>query len=702
MAIDFEEKENEEVNAELNFAALNFIDEDEKGKKIRKNIFVGTNDCIVHEIRKNQRFEDIFTIVNDVKNEEIEKKKATWGIENSEASDLIINNSEELNNTQNALEKEIGKPVERLSYFEYGIDGLVLTKEDLSIITVSREDYEECLQDAKRMKKSLRGIGKELGILKLSNIFSFRRYTFSHEEYQLGCLQVEKRAKLADDEDFLRKYNFIKEGISSKGYTLLRELFVKSEKLGHALETLEKNGKERTELETIDGQVKLLHQAFQEGITTEDYETLMTFIDETRAKVKSEDYDSSKVQIDDSELGKTIKLFVNDLERSKNSISTEEMIRRFKELDNEKEVESRPSVEPIEFAEDTIPVPEAKAPIMEDEIAEENPYKLEIVEEQLELEQEPKMTEKEIQNNMIVSLVLEGSKFTKMMQAIRKREEEIYDREIESKEKSYRLADRYIEKDRASTEELLKLPVDIVDNGCRIGKLYITPDDMRLANMNEKQYEELLDELDVIKSDERALKKDIRINRREARRSSDRGYLADVALYQMQNEKDAIEEAKNKVKRDIAIADFFAGLDVKQFRRATLLVEVVGERNAKKQELDELKYKQEHPEEDEGRVDIMEMALKELIRDGIIPKKEHNELLQYIRGYQTGFENGTFKIVEGYGRDKSSLAQIAYDYIELIDRNIDKIKASEERIKAEEQEAQKQGKKKEEDGLDKF
>ena len=70
-------------------------------------------------------------------------------------------------------------------------------------------------------------------------------------------------------------------------------------------------------MESREGQVELLKEVFERSIANEEYEALLEFIDATRVKVKSKDYDSSEVRVDDSELGKMlIKGLLNDLDRN--------------------------------------------------------------------------------------------------------------------------------------------------------------------------------------------------------------------------------------------------------------------------------------------------------------------------------------------------------------------------------------------------
>ena len=78
----------------------------------------------------------------------------------------------------------------------------------------------------------------------------------------------------------------------------------------------------------------------------------------------------------------------------------------------------------------------------------------------------------------------------------------------------------------------------------------------------------------------------------------------------------------------------------------------------------------------------MHKALLELVKEGVVTKDIHKELVKYIRGYQKGFEDGTYVRKDGYERDNSELGQVVYDYIDLINNNIDKVKKGEEQEQA--------------------
>ena len=670
MAID-QDKENEKLEDGIDFATLDFDMENEGIEIVSDSVLVGTTDCVVKEMRSNPKYEALFEKAIGTKREIIEERKAAWGTSNSEASDLIINTTESLNRTQYELEQESGEEIERVDYFTYRINGTDFSRDDLSIINATREEYDTCLEDAMKMKRDVRKIDRELRRIKLANSLLFRKsYTYKSDEYQLSCFRVNKTEKLNEDEAFLRKFDFIR-SLSTEGYGLLRDLFVKSEMVGNALKTLEANGKEKQDMESREGQIALLREALERSVSSEEYAGLVEFINETIERVSSKDYDKSEVKFDNSEIGKSIKGFVNDLgKRKRDEKSIEEMLEKFAELNAEgKEDKPEVDIQAIEFEE--IEDPE----VFEEAVKSDGTTQIEVEEEQPKEE----MSEKDIQNNMIVSLVLEGGKYRAMMQAIRDREKVIYNRMIDKKMKNYRMAKKYIESDKAKLGGLLEIPIKPEEDGCYFGNLFIMPEDLDLANLDKKGYAELLEKLDEIKKDRKAVEKDMRMNRREARRSKDSGYLADIALYQIENERDAIIEAQETTETEIKIAEFFAGLTEEQLHRTVLLIGAIGEKRDSEEKAKALNAQLENLEgaAKEDRQPIMEEALIELIREKIIPREEHKALVTYIRGYQKGFEDGTYKIVEGYGSDESSLGQVVYDYLDLMERNMDKIKINE-------------------------
>ncbi len=672
MAKDFDEN-NENLEDKLTYADLDY---DEGEIEIVENtIFIGITDYIVHEIRNNPVFEDIFRTANDAKNAMMEAKKASLKESNNEASDIIINNSAELNKAEYELEKALGKSVERINYFEYDIGGLELRKEDLSLINASREDYDTCLEDARRMKRSIKKIGQEIGKLKLAKVFSLRSYRFSNEEERLDYLKDEKKEKLADDEAFLKKYCFINEEVSTENYALLSEFFAKSELLGRALTTLEQNNKEQIKMESRDGQVALLKEAFKDSIAPKDYEALISFIDATREKVKAKDYDSSGIQTDKSELGKIIKWFVIDLERTKNDTkSIEEMMEKFEQLNAAMGKKERVDVQPLEF-----------------EHVSDEEFKKAKLHSTLEIVEQQDASEKDTENNMIVTLVLKSGKYRKIIESIREREKDLYaEKRVEirhklaEKSKIQRLAEKYIQTDKAELAGLLELPIQVEEDGCFIGDRFFIPEDVNLATISEKQYAELLDKLDEIKRDKKGIDKDIKKNRREARKSYDRGYWADIELHQMKLARDEVADAEQGTKNEIKIAEFFGNLGQEELHRTILFLGAIGEAMDAKTQIDELKEQEIKlaNEEDSVRKPIMHKALLELVKEGVVTKDMHKELVKYIREYQKGFEDGTYVRKDGYERDNSELGQVVYDYIDLINNNIDKVKKGEEQEQA--------------------
>ncbi len=677
MAIDYKE-DNEEVKDELEYAALDF--DDENVEIVSDSVFVDTNDYIVSEIRKNLKFNQLFEMAMEEKEAILEEKKAKFGMENSEASECIIKTTEGLNKAEIELENEIGKEVESVDYFTYRIGDLEFSKEDLSIVNASKEEYDNCLEDAIKMRRDLKNIDKELKKIKLANsLFFRRRYTYRSDEYQLSCFKVNKAEKLNEDEEFLRKFDFLK-SLSSVGRQKLRDLLIKSEMVGTAVETLENNGKESKDLKTREGQVEVLKEALGRTVSDEDYAELIEFINATRERVKSKEFDDAGIEVDDSESGKLIKAFVDDLEKSrKNSKAIDEMIKEFSGIEAQsEEVEStvKSTVEETKVEENN--VEEIDETEMFDEIA------------QAETE-EQKDSDIDIQNNMIVTLVLESGKFKTIVEEIRKREKDIYAEKraeiihsIDKKMKSSRLAAKYVERDKVELAGLLEAPIKVEEDGCLIKDLFIRPEDVYLANINEEEYTKLLEDLDEIKKDRKAVEKDIRVNRRAARRSPDGGYLADIDLSRMNEEKEAIIAAQENAEARIAFAEFFANLNEEQLHRTVLFISAIGERNNSQAQADELKeqLKALEEEQDEYRKPVMEQALVELAKEGAISKNQHQELVNYIRGYQKGFEDGTYRVIDDYERDESTLAQVVYDYIDLINKNREKMKTQEQKSKS--------------------
>ncbi len=695
MAIDFEE-ENEE---ELEWAALNERDDD--NETLDTTMLVGTSDYIVHEIRKSPRFEKLFRMANSLKNDIVDVRKAAIGTSNSEASATIIDNTEVLVKMHTKLEKIVGEDIKNVDYYTYIINGTEFTQDDLSIRESKQEEYDTCLEDAAKMKNSLKGLDKELRRIRFGNALSLNRnFSFKSEEYQISCLQVEKQAKLEEDEEFLRKFEFVK-SLTGDEFALLREFFKKSVVIGNAVETLEKNGREKKELESKAGQVDLLKRVFEENIAKDEYDALLEFIDEASVKVSAKGYDSSEVRVDDSELGILIRRFVEDLARNrKDARSVEIMFDDFKELDSvvKKQTEQEVKVEE-EIAEgqtEEAPVEESKNPFkplefekIEDKKVFEDTVKKEKVEETKteETEQEKKVNASE--NDMIVSCVLEKSKFKDMIQKIRDREEKIYqerrkkiNQELDKKMKSQRIAESYIEDEKAKLAGLLETTIEVDEDGCFFGNLYMVPSDVEFANIDEKGYEKLLDQLDQIKKDEKAIEKDIKMNRKSVKKSGGSDFVADVAVYKMQKKKDEVHEARLLVEGDIKVSEFFAGLTTEELHRTVLFVGAIGEKNRNKEEIEKLADELTAVKSEVDRPAVMKQAFVELVKEGIVSKEQHKELINYIREYQIGFKTGKYKVISEWEREESAIGEVVYDYLDFMEENIDTIKKHEEQVKS--------------------
>lgn len=691
MAIDFEE-ENEE---ELDWAALNERDDD--NETLDTTMLVGTSDYIVHEIRKSPRFEKLFRMANSLKNDIVDVRKAAIGTSNSEASATIVDNTETLVKMHTKLEKIVGEDIKNVDYYTYIINGTEFTQDDLSIRESKQEEYDLCFDDAVKMKKSLKGLDKELRKIRFGNALSLNRnFSFKSEEYQISCLQVEKQVKLEEDEEFLRKFEFVK-SLTGDEFALLREFFKKSVMIGNAVETLEKNGREKKELESKAGQVDLLKRVFEENIAKDEYDALLQFIDEARVKVSAKGYDSSEVRVDDSELGILIRRFVEDLARNrKDARSVEIMFDDFKELDSvvkkQKKPEAKVEEEVAEEQAEEAPAEESKNPFkplefekIEDKKVFEDAVKKEKVEETKTEETEQEKKVKASENDMIVSCVLEKSKFKEMMQKIRDREEKIYterrtklNRELDKKMRAQRLAEKYIEDDKVELAGLLETPIEVDEDGCFFGNLYMVPSDVEFANIDEKGYEELLDQLDQIKKDEKAIEKDIKMNRKSVKKSGGSDFVADVAVYKMQKKKDEVHEARLLVEGDIKVSEFFAGLTTEELHRTVLFVGAIGEKNRNKEEIEKIADDLTAAKNEEDRPAVMRQALLELVKEGIVPREQHKELVEYIRGYQKGFESGKYKAIDEWEREESAIGEVVYDYLDLIEDNIDKVKKHEE------------------------
>ena len=695
MAIDFEE-ENEE---ELDWAALNEHDDD--NETLDTTMLVGTSDYIVHEIRKSPRFEKLFRMANSLKNDIVDVRKAAIGTSNSEASATIVDNTETLVKMHTKLEKIVGEDIKNVDYYTYIINGTEFTQDDLSIRESKQEEYDLCFDDAVKMKKSLKGLDKELRKIRLGNALSLNRnFSFKSEEYQLSCLQVEKQTKLEEDEDFLRKYDFVK-SLTGDEFALLREFFKKSVMIGNAVETLEKNGREKKELESKAGQVDLLKRVFEENIAKDEYDALLQFIDEARVKVSAKGYDSSEIRVDDSELGILIRRFVEDLARNrKDARSVEIMFDEFKEVDSVVKKQTEPEVkveeEIAEGQTEEAPVEESKNPFkplefekIEDKKVFEDAVKKEKVEETKTEETEQEKKVKASENDMIVSCVLEKSKFKDMIQKIRDREEKIYqerrkkiNQELDKKMKSQRIAERYIEEDKAKLAGLLETTIEVDEDGCFFGDLYMVPSDVEFANIDEKGYEELLDQLDQIKKDEKAIEKDIKMNRKSVKKSGGSDFVADVAVYKMQKKKDEVHEARLLVEGDIKVSEFFAGLTTEELHRTVLFVGAIGEKNRNKEEIEKLADELTAVKSEVDRPAVMKQAFVELVKEGIVSKEQHKELINYIREYQIGFETGKYKVISEWEKEDSAIGEVVYDYLDFMEENIDTIKKHEEQVKS--------------------
>ena len=692
MAIDFKD-ESEELDDELEYAELNYSEKDGV-ETVTDSMFTDADDYVVSEIRKNAKFNQLFERAIETKDSIIEERKERFGLGNSEASEVIINGTAKLVEEKVKLESVIGKEIERVDYFTYRIDGIEYSSEDLDLINTTREEYNNHVEDAIKMKRDVKHIEKELRRIKLANTLFFRRrYTYKSDEYQLNCFKVNKTDKLNENEEFLKKCDFLS-SLPIEEYIQLKGFFKKSEAIGEAVDVLENNGKAKKELESREGQVELLKEVFEKNVSSEEYAELVEFIKATRERAKSKDYDTSKVEVDNSESGKLIRAFVNDIERKRKDFkSVDEMLRKFSEMNKEakKEELEIPSVEFERDEESETPDEEIEAEEAEleqvDEVEDEETELEqvdEVEDEETELEQEN--PEVDIENNMIVTLVLESGKFKKIIEVIREKEKSIYDAKrtdishaIDRKMKSSRLAAKYVEREKVELAGLLESPIKVEEDGCLIKDLFIRPEDLYLATLKDEEYANLLDKLDQIKKDKRAVEKDIRINRREARKSGTGAYLADIALNQMLEEKEAIIMAKENTEAEIAFAEFFGKLSEEKLHRTVLFISAIGEMKNSKAQAEELKEQliELEEEQDEYRKPVMRQALVSSVKNGAVSKEQHQELVNYIRGYQKGFEDGTYRVIADYERDDSTLGQVVYDYIDLINENIEKIKAKE-------------------------
>jgi hypothetical protein len=147
----------------------------------------------------------------------------------------------------------------------------------------------------------------------------------------------------------------------------------------------------------------------------------------------------------------------------------------------------------------------------------------------------------------------------------------------------------------------------------------------------------------------------------------------------MLEEKEAIIMAKENTEAEIAFAEFFGKLSEEKLHRTVLFISAIGEMKNSKAQAEELKEQliELEEEQDEYRKPVMRQALVSSVKNGAVSKEQHQELVNYIRGYQKGFEDGTYRVIADYERDDSTLGQVVYDYIDLINENIEKIKAKE-------------------------
>ena len=95
---------------------------------------------------------------------------------------------------------------------------------------------------------------------------------------------------------------------------------------------------------------------------------------------------------------------------------------------------------------------------------------------EMEIVEQQEDSEKDTENNMIVTLVLESGKYRKIIEAIREREKDLYaEKRVEirhklaEKSKRQRLAEKYIQTDKAELAGLLELPIQVEEDGCFIG-----------------------------------------------------------------------------------------------------------------------------------------------------------------------------------------------------------------------------------------
>ena len=78
----------------------------------------------------------------------------------------------------------------------------------------------------------------------------------------------------------------------------------------------------------------------------------------------------------------------------------------------------------------------------------------------------------------------------------------------------------------------------------------------------------------------------------------------------------------------------------------------------------------------------MKQAFVELVKEGIVSKEQHKELINYIREYQIGFETGKYKVISEWEKEDSAIGEVVYDYLDFMEDNIGTIKKHEEQVKS--------------------
>ena len=654
MARDIDEEINDAMNEEIDFASLD-EDYDLDNNNTRGSILVDTYAYIVHEIRKNPKFENMFEAVNAEKESIIEEKYKGFEEGNNQAVDTIVSKSYALNELELAFEKSTGREMNRVDYFTYEIDGVEYGKEDLAFVDVEQGEYDACLTKTIALRKSVKHLEKVLKRVELANKFTLRRNSAgSSEEWQISCLLVDKREKLMDGEAFLKKYEFIN-SLSDEELTQLRMVFAKAEIIGNALATIEENSKEQKSIEQNEGKGKIISDIFEKSIadgiiSQEDYDELLKFIEETKQRVKS----FEETEKDDSELGNTIRDFVyyidNTVNRDKEFMK---MINSFKEDKVKEEIEQTP----LEFA-----------PLKENEKTEE-------------INAEKEKTNQEIskaaEDNLIVSFILESGKLKRIVGSIRDKEKDLcaearikINRELDQAYKDEGNATRYVETELPELSKLLEIEITEENGECHFGDLVITADDLELAKISEEEYEEKLDNLDEIVKAEKQVNKDIRAVRRREALGIDRSYPAAVDLYLMTSERDRIAEDREKVQREIKISELFAGFSEEELSRTSLFIKAAQLKEDSSKKTRDLTTKIVELEQPEGRQLLIEKALVECVKDGEISKEDNTELFNFILKIRDGVRSGKYQYVDSYERDESEDGLVVYDYIGLLDKNI--------------------------------